>query len=311
MAFVSVYSLDNTLRARVPIALVEDRLILLPVPATSDQDLLIASRLASLRRRVAEGGLVQAELFKEINDLTKKPELRARALERVGQALERTAKDVQSLSAERDELQGEINKLPAKSRPDLAPINERLARIKSGEAELQSHLGRLEKIEREENDPKKKAWLEEQERANLLVKAAELGGAIKIYEKAPKEFRTPGLEKHLAELRKLWEPKNDQHKAARHFIYKVWPGLDTTAALKERQKDAEAAFATCRDLKDKVGLLKMHRVLLKHLSRLEKELDALRPETNSDDIAPARLIKEVAPWLQKLEGQLREELGKD
>jgi hypothetical protein len=310
LAFVSVYGDDNKLRARVPVPLVEDRLVLLPVPAAADEDTLIGYRLAALRRNVADSVLVQAELFRQINELTRKPDQRARALERVKEALQRSREDHERLSAERDELRREIDKLPDAKRPHLGAIGERLAQIKNGEDELRGHLAALQKIEREENDPKKKRWLEEKQRANLLVKAGELGQAIAIYEKAPKEFKTPDLEKYLAELQKSWKPKDDKHGAARRFIYNVWPGLDT-AGLKARQKEAEDAFAVCRSAKDFVGPRKMHLGLLKHLSRLETELDALKPETNSTDIAPARLIKEVVPPLQKLEGELREYLAGD
>jgi hypothetical protein len=310
LAFVSVYRGGDKPRARVPVPLLEDRLVLLPVPPASGTDTLLRYRLAALRRSIADSALVQADLFKEINDLSNKPDQRARALERVRATLRRLGEDHQRLSAERNELQQEIDKLPAGERPRLGPLAERLAQIRKGEAELQGHLATLQKIEREENDPGKKRWLEEKERAVLLEKVAELGQAIAIYEKAPKEFRTPELEKHLAKLRERWKPRDDKHKAARRFIYDVWPELDTEG-LKARQKETEEAFAVCRAAKDTVGPRKMHLALLKHLSRLEGELDALRPETNREDIAPARLIKEVVPPLQKLEGELREYLAED
>jgi chromosome segregation ATPase len=251
--------------------------------------------------------------FNDINELTVKPDQRAKALTRVRQTLERLEKDYSTYTAERDELKTEVARLPMNQQPPpqlLSAIDALLKRIKSGEGDLLKHVALLEKIEKEESDPKKKEWLGQLEQAKLLEKQGELGKAIAIYEKAPPEFQDAALKNQLAELKKLWEPKSPEHAKARKFIYEVWPTLDTPS-LEARLKDAKEAFAQCEKVGDLLGPAKLLRGIQGHLARLTKELDRLQPEVNILDDKPTKLIQKLLPELQALDKAVNAYLEKN
>jgi hypothetical protein len=305
IAFVTV--MDGSQRkARIPIALVDDRVILLPIPAGDEESTQALERYRLLRRSVIMSYMVQTELFKEINDLTAKPAERPKALQRVKETLKRAREDHTKLSKERDEVEKEIDalKLNPKEKPSFRAINQRLKLISSAESDLLKHIKLLDKIEKEESNPEKKEAKFQIEGAKLLEKEFELGKAIAAYKKVPEKLRPEGLNKHIADLEKRWEPKNEEHKKARYFIYRVWPTLDT-AGMAEQIKKAEEAFEQCKKVSDTVGPRKMQLVNDKHRQRIEKEVSELNPTYNIDDDKPARLIKELVPKLQKLDGDIR------
>jgi hypothetical protein len=312
LAFVSVVS-GETRRARFPVPVLDDRVTVLVVPATSEEGSLLADRVRLLLGAVRVAYDVQVQQFNDINELTAKPEQRVKALARVRQTLERLEKDYSTYTAERDEMKTEVAKLPPNQQPPpqlLSAIDALLKQIKSGEADLVKHVALLEKIEKEENDPKKKDWLGQLEQAKLLEKQGELGKAIAIYEKAPPEFQDAALKNQLAELKKLWEPKSPEHAKARKFIYEVWPGLDTPS-LEARLKDAKAALAECEKVGDLLGPAKLLRGIQGHLARLSKELDRLQPEVNILDDKPTKLIQKLLPELQALDKAVNAYLEKN
>lgn len=303
LAFVSVLTGD-TLRARIPVAILDDRLTVLTLPATSEENDLITLRHRSLLNNVANAYLVQMELFREINELTARPEQRGEAIARVRHTLKRLNQDHTQLMAKYDEVRAEVSKLPAAERPDLERILERLRLIRAGEADLLRTVATLEKIEQEENDPKRKEWLVQLERAKLLEKEGEIEQAIAVYEKAPAGMATPAVKARLAELKMLWQPRDDRHRAARSFIIETWPTLDTPG-LKARMKEAQDALGVCRSVGDQLGATRLLRATEKHAQRLLKELGELKPAVNIDDERPARLIQELVPELRRLDSDVR------
>lgn len=310
LAFVTVLSSGNKVRARIPVPVTDEPVTLLTIPPGGEEEDGVTFRHRSLQRNVIVAYLVQMQLFKEINELTAKPDKRAEALAKVQATLKRLRDDHERLSKEREELSEELEKHTGKNKPTLTVIDQRLEAIKSGEDDLRKHVAVLKKIEQEENDPEKKEWLIQEERAKQLVKDAELGQAIKIYEKAPKAFQSAALKNHLAALRKQWATADDEHRKAREFIYETWPKIDSSAKLKESMKEARSAFETCKKNKDKVGPLKLLKASDVHVERLRKEAAELKPEINVDDEKPAKLLLELIPELQKLVTDVTEHLKK-
>jgi hypothetical protein len=301
IAFISVLA-GQQREARIPVALVDEQVILLPVPAVDENRTLALERLRLLNRNVLMSEIVQAELFKEINELSVKPGERARALARVKETLKRSRDDHARLSKERDEVEKEVEraKLLNQARASFETIDKRLRKIHSGETELEQHITRLVQIEKEENNPERKEAKILLEQARLLVKEAELGKALEIYRKVKDEHKPKGLDRHIADLEKQWKPQGEAHREARDFIYKLWPGLDTPG-LVEQIGQAEKAFETCKGVADTVGPLKMLKTNEKHRQRLEKEAAELKPNVNIDDEKPAKQILELLPRLQKLD----------
>lgn len=307
LAFVSVLT-GESLRARIPIAILDDNPVVLTVPATNEEGDLVTFRFRMWKQNVLTAYIVQTEQFKTINELTAKPDKRAQALQSVRKTLERLHQDHTRLSTQHDEVMKEIEKLDLKNRPrpeEIKAITDRLKLIRSGETELLRIVQMLEKIEKEENDPKRKEWLVKIEGAKALESEGEFGQAIAVYEQAPAEFQTKELKEHLAKLKKLWEPRDAQHAKARKFIFEAWPKLDTPG-LKKQIADAHQALQVCVKAGDWIGATRLLRGLEIHLQRIEKELQELKPETNIDDEKPAKLIKELIPDLQVLDRTIRE-----
>ncbi len=312
LAFVSVLS-GETLRARVPVPILDDEFVVLVVPATSEEGNLILESYRAFRRGVLDALRVQDEQFRRISELSKDPEKRAEAMKQVTKTLDRLHKDHAKLMDERQKVMEKLNTLDAKDRPrqeELQQLDKRLADLKSGEADLKKHIALLEEIEKKYNDPQTRDWKVKIETAALLEGEAEVGKALEVYEKAPPELLSDQLKKHIEELKKQWKPKDEKHEAARRFIYEVWPGLDT-GGLKDKMKEAQEALAECKKAGEPFGPRKMRNALKQHLDRIRKELDDLKPGVNIEDDKKARIINEVVPALEKLDKEIDKALGKD
>jgi hypothetical protein len=310
MAFISVLA-GQQRKARIPVALVDDQVVLLPVPAVNEENTLALERYRLLGRSVLMSYSVQSDLFREINDLTAKPAERARALARVRETLKRSRDDHARLSKERDEVEKELDRarLQPGEKPSFEAIDRRLRQIRSGEADLEQHIALLEKIEKEENDPARKEAKIKLEQARLLVKEAEVGKALALYKQVPDKFRPKGLDRHIADLEKQWQTKSEAHRDARDFIYRLWPDLSTPGMV-ERFGEAEKAFETCKQESDTVAPLKLLKTNDKHRQRLEKELAALNPRVNIDHEKPTKEIGELLPKLLKLDTAIRAYLSR-
>ncbi len=315
LAFVTII-LPNERFMHVPVALVDENLAALLVPDMNTQEHPVLFRLQSLRRDVVESNQVQTTLFKRINELTANPEKRADALAEVRKTLERSRQDHLKLSNEREEVYKEIFKLPKTDRPSDAAlkttfdaIDRRMKEIKEGEADLHKHLTMLEKIEKEEDDPKRKEWRFQLERANALVKELELGQAIAIYEKAPPEFQTEELAKRLEDLRKKWKTHGKEHEEARRFIYKEWPTL-TTNSMAGKVKEAEKALTVCIKVDDEIGVAKLRKGTDKHVERIDKEYAALKIDVNIDDEKQGKVLQGLIKELRTLDKAISAYLDK-
>lgn len=311
LAFVTVLNNEKPI-ARIPVPILDDSVTPLPVPVVSEADNGILTTYRFFRRGVFDADSIQRNQFDKINKLNASPERRAETLKEVKSALQRVRQDHPKFTREFEALKEALNKLDAKDRPaarELEVIKEKLDSIKAGEKELLEYLASVEKLEKEENDPKKKEWGVRLKTAELLVREAELGKALDVYDKVPAEFLSPELKTRIAELRALWKPKDDDHAKARKFIFETWPGLDT-AGIKARLKEAEDSFAACVKVGDLVGPAKLSRALKQHLENMGKELDSLKPGTNVDDERPAQTIKDLLPDLQRFDRQLQTYLDK-
>jgi hypothetical protein len=306
LAFVSVFNAAGEPKAQVPVALVADRPVVVEYStARSDAGTEVALKARAWQREVADSYLVQVQLFKDINALTAKADQLARALEEVRKALERSRQDRARLGAEHDALMAQARKLPAASRPNLTASERLLAQLATGEEQLRKHLNQLEEDLRKESDPQRKDWLARVKQGQILEEDFEVGKAIKVYEKILAEgFKNEDLSKHLEELKKKWEPRDEKHSDARQFIYYVWPTLDN-AGLKANLEKAHKALEACRESDDVIGAGRLFRATVAHAVRLEKEASNLKPDVNIDDEPQYKLIQELSPGLQKLAAEIK------
>jgi hypothetical protein len=80
--------------------------------------------------------------------------------------------------------------------------------------------------------------------------------------------------------------------------------------LAARIPEAMQAFAVCRAAGDVYGPNRLLRETEKHVQRIQKELNQLRPDVNGDDQPKAQAIQDLLPQLRKLDNELRAYLEK-
>ncbi|MGL4552072.1 MAG: hypothetical protein ACRC33_12905 [Gemmataceae bacterium] len=296
VAFVSVLNGDKV-AARVPVTLVDEGVSVVVLPPVNEEEMGVQDRFRGLLRRVIDAELVQGGMFEDINRLTKDAAKRSAAIARVKETLARLREDHERLSKEREEVRAEIEKEKAKL--DLKPVDTRLDRLRSGEKDLLAHVSNLEKIDREENDPKRREWLIKKAEADGLVKQADVGEALAIYRSAPAEFQTDEHKKFVAALEAKWKPIDAEHAKARAFIYDRWGKMGTNG-VRDNLPEAKKALQTCISAGDLYGPAKFRELTLKHVTRMDAELKALKPDVNADDEQPATVIKELFPELKKM-----------
>jgi hypothetical protein len=302
VAFVRV---TNGLREKlqVPIALVDDQPVFIEVNDTADVDTLFNVQLASWRSAVADSVQMQAHLFKRLGMLGPKAQSRQEIIQEAERGL-------RSLQAERQKLVTEKNVLvkEAGDKKNLQTQREdkRLEELAKGEETLKDYIDKQKKIDAEENDPQKKKWLSDIERAKLLEEDLEIGKAIEIYERIRKEgFDNAKLNAHLEQLHKSWKLVSPEHEEARGFIYGIWPTLDSSR-LEDNIPKAEKAFQTCKAADDRISILKLLKGTEQHADRLAKELKDLKPDIIADDVEPARKLQKISKQILDLGTELTE-----
>jgi hypothetical protein len=300
VAFVSVFSANDMPQARVPVALLDDQPVVLAINVVDDPNAQQALRRHDWERDVTAAWLEQKELFSEVNDLAAKPDKRAEAMKKIQEGVQRSSDDFDRLNKERQEL--------AKSGPVSTDAAARLGKINDGANELNAFLGKLQEIDKADNDPKKKQLLAQVEQAKRLEADLEIGKAIALYEGMLKEEikddeLKKNLESHLADLRKEWATKNDEHRKARAFLFEVWPTLDDEG-LKAKLDEAKAALETCKKAGDATTLTKFLRAADGQVARMNQELGTLRPDINIADEMQAKVIKEALDAVAPLVGDV-------
>jgi hypothetical protein len=308
LAFVSVVNGIQT-QPRIPVPVIDDRPVIIGVQVDDDSGGLFAMDKATWEQNIADSLRLQDSLFRELQDLASQPEGGARAVEKARAELQRTRDDLDTLQKQRDDLKQEAEK---KKIPfDTRKADAGLKALAEGKAILDGFLGKQDKIDREENDPKKKEARRQIEQAKLFEKDLEFGKAIKIYEKVIADgFNDPEVRKHLAELQEKWRPKSQKHLEARKFIYGTWPTLDA-AGLKAHLAEAKAALEECKRAGDAISVRKLLNIAENHASTLEAELKKLQPKINIDDEKPFRLIEEVSKGLVELATAANEFLARE
>ncbi|HTU90298.1 MAG TPA: hypothetical protein VMF69_09510 [Gemmataceae bacterium] len=299
VAFVRVVGgLGDTTLPEVPIALVDDQPIFIEVTVAKDFDTLFSISKSNWQSSIADSVQMQANLFKSLETMGAKAENRAEIIEVATSGMKRANEDHRKLLAERKTLEDKARK---SNKEFNTPIEDRrLRQLEEYAKTLEQFIVDQKKIEDTENDPQRKKWLSDIERAKLLKKELEIGKAIEIYERIQKEgYKDAELDEHVQKLHKLWDPRNKEHEEARGFIYRVWPTLDS-AHLEEKISTAQKAFQTCKDADDLFSIQKLLKGTEGHADRLTKELSELHPELVVDDEKPAQQLKKVSEQIAKL-----------
>jgi hypothetical protein len=303
VAFVTVASSEGTVRARVPVPILDDQPVVLAVNVSDDAGAALAFNKAAWERDVTQTWQEQNEWIREVNEGAKAGK-HADVITKIEEGQKRFQSDVNRLTAQQAALKiGQEN-----------PEVERLKQVQDGISKLMEYRDKLKKIDEEENDPKKKEWLAQAQHGQQLEADWELGKAIALYDEmlksgAPNEKLKKELEDHLAAVHEEWDPKSDAHKEARAFIYDVWPKMDD-AGLLEKLPEARKAFEVCKGVNDRAGLIRLFKATEAHAVRMHQELNTLKPEINIDDEKQAKIIQDVSKGLADLAREVNEAILK-
>jgi hypothetical protein len=296
VAFVSIL-IGTTPKAQIPIPLVDQRVVSVPVDLSAEGDLQITVRRDLWVQQVYENLVVLAALFRDLEASASKPGEQEATLKKAQAGFQSVKEAVDRFLQQREAMVQD-----AKGQAlDLAEGDQRLKELQAGQAKLQSFVAKLEQIANAKNDPKRREIEAKILQAEQLEGDAEVGKAIAMYEELLKkpmidDSTAKQINERIGQLKETWKAKSVKHQGARNFIYDVWPTVEPLK-LKSRLKEARDAFETCREVGDLLGPQKLVKATVPHVSKLKELLGSLMPDSNDDDRNTAKQIGEVSEGL--------------
>jgi tetratricopeptide (TPR) repeat protein len=296
LAFVSVVS-GMTPLANVPVPVVDDRPVVIPMNLATDSAMQVAFRKDLWVTQVYQSWRALADLFKDIPVLLKARK-RDEALSQAKKALAGLQEDLAQFDQQYNELARDAQ--GQGTRIDLSGGKAAIEQLKSGKKHLEDLIAKLEKVVGEENDPKRQELQAKLSQAQVLEDQAEFGKALALYAEVLESNQGDAeLRKKYETLKAAWAVKGAKHKQARDFIYDVWPTLDPLTLVKPLA-EAQKALKTCEEVGDMLAPQKMLLVASEHAAKLQERVNALRPDESDDDKATAKIAVEVADGLNRL-----------
>jgi hypothetical protein len=294
VAFVLVRNGDTPV-ARIPVEVFPDQIAVRRVhlnPAAEPSP--VQSAAADLLDRIRSARVIQARCFEEVAALQKKDKPKA---------LEYAQGAANGLEKEADVLRADVERAKDRFKADTPaglfdPCDADLKALETKTRELRQHIVKLKDVIRIENDPAALALHKKIEDALLeaetAVKAFDIDQAIAKYVDALRLAETEPdakekIEKALNALKASWDLKDDQHKAARKFVYEVWAKLEKPAEVRDALPEARRAFAKLKAVDDKLTLGKMYAVAPQVFGKYEAALKEMIAAARDEDDRQALL----------------------
>jgi hypothetical protein len=309
LVFVTILS-GNTPRAQIPIPLIDQRVVSVPVDLSADGDLQLTVRRDLWVQQVFESLVVLSAIFKDLEASANKPGEQDALLKKAQTSFQSVQETLTRFQQQREAMVQD-----AKGQPlDLAEGDQRLKELQAGHLKLKKYVEKLEQIATAKNDPKRKAIENQILQAEQLEGDAEVPRALEVYEQS---LKLPGMDEatakqirdRIVQLKEDWKAKSVKHQTARNFIYDTWPTIEPLK-LKARLKEARDAFEACREVGDLFGPQKLLRATLPHISKLKELLGSLNPDANPDDSNTAKQITDVSEGLVSLSKEVSDYLEK-
>jgi hypothetical protein len=301
-AWVQVLS-GATIRAQFPVELIEGRTVVARVKIQTDRESLapLEVRRDAWLRRVYDNVRMSSERAMEMSgQLNQSLEI---ALVAARKSLPLLEAEIKYLDREGDELSRMIQE--KKLSYDLRQGRQQMEVLRKKVKEVQAFVERIDGVLKKFGGDDKSLGLHKLlERAQILEAEAEFTPAIRLYEQVvlANPEQAGKIKAHLDQLKTAWEEKSDQHKAARRFIYEIWPTLDV-AGLQKDLKEAEGALATCRSAGDKLTPQKLLRANVAHTVNLKKELETLKRNESEDNRNRATALVQISERLLRLQSE--------
>jgi len=297
VAFIKVFE-GGTALAKIPLEILDDRTITIPVsnnPEAERRGQLYLRRDRWLRR-VYDAMDVAVNIVKVLNAIV--ADDRDKAMDLAKSASKSLESDLRYLGTERDGLIAEAKQMQATL--DLSQGEQRIAELEGQQKQLVHYISQLSGILKDEKDPKIQKWKELAEQGKLMESVADYDKAINLYEQVfAAGGEDPALKAHLDELKRIWTLRDDKHRKAHTFIYETWPEAKDAAQMKSLMSEARRAFETCRGYGDWLRTRKLFKVNIALGSKLARELEALKKDTE-DERKAVETINGVIEDLKKL-----------
>jgi hypothetical protein len=300
VAFVTVVNKDLKVAARIPVALVDERTVVVALSLKNDAAAQLQVRFDFWLHQLYEGLQANSALFKELNELAVKPGQRVAAMDKAKAALTIMNKDLENLAKMIEDLKNEPGLQSPSAKPKLAEGMERLKMLGNDRDELLKFIDGQAEVLAQEKDPARQKLLALVEQARGLEGQAEFRKALALYEQALKDgLKDQAVVKRRDELAKRLKPKDDDHDKAQTFLYETWPKFDAVK-MKERVGQARKAFETCRAAGDRLTPLKLLKTAVGHVGKLKQQQNVLKPDVNEEDRKPAQELADVLEALGQL-----------
>lgn len=316
VAFVLVTS-NETPIARIPLELFANQIPVRKVNLDTNIDArnIAVDRARDMLDRIRGARVLMAGVFDEIERLQKKE--KPKALEYGQTAFTSMDREVASLRADLTRLKERLGKDAPAGIFDAGEAD--LKALSNKSVELQNHLTKLKDVIRIENDPAAMAKRKTIEGilldAKLNVQKANYEEAIANYREALKQSEDDPttkaeLEKKLAQLSSEWEVKDAAHGAARKFVYETWIKWESPTEMREGLPEVKKAIAKCREVNDRITLLKLYltgpQVLERFYENLTKLTDAA---VEDEDKAALKIYPTIGEEYQKILADVGKFLG--
>ncbi len=295
LAFVTITDGGRVLA--IPVEIVDDHTVVCTIKSQHAGERLgqLGIRWDAFLRRLDDERMLVDRLYRELERdgaMTEK-----QWFERGSAGLKDLRAEILSLTSEREQIakeRDELAKDPKIARGDLPEFTAADQLLHGLEARRDSLDGLVKEMDKQIKSgvpEQRDKWRAQALKAEALEKRGEYPQAIAIYEKIVAEgSKDKAVEKRLATLKQNWEPKNQQHREAREFIYNEWPLCTTAKKMKDKLEEANKAFAVCKANGDYISARKLFLVNQDHLAQLRREVDVLKGD-NEDDRAMLELIK--------------------
>lgn len=306
IAFVKVFS-GTTLLARVPVPVIEGHVEIISV---SDRREVREAAEFQIRRRHAlqqinEARALVGQLFKEITE-THPHEA---ALQRARSGLEELDKEISARQGELDALARDAKEARVSEKLDLTEAEAGIRDLNVYRDKLKEHIGLLEGVTKEETSPGRRDVVDAVGQAQAAEASADYGKAIERYQEALKgPIPAPQkgeLQRHLAELQRIWSTKSPAHEEAKRFFETVWPALATPRDLKQNLASARRALDACKAAGDFLTPRRFVLANVAHGNNLRKRIETVQSQDTEDARAEVKTIGEVGAELEKLDKEAR------
>jgi tetratricopeptide (TPR) repeat protein len=285
--------------AQFPVEITSDRIVVCRLKMQPDSEVLapLLLRKDQWLRRILDDLRLASERVGDLNSQLSSRSL-DKALEAARTGLESMVSEINYLTVERDDILRQASAKAAQM--DLRQGEIALESLRRKKQDLERFVSRIESVRKEATSAATLGLAKMLERARLFEEQADFDQAIDLYKKVLEASPDqPKVKDHLAKLRTDWALKNARHAEARAFLTKVWPGLAVHELAKNLDK-AKEALSTCRDAHDHLTPLKVVQSNAIHAAHLQKQLQALKNQTNADNPAQARQIVQVIDGLRRL-----------